>query len=80
MINIYICEDDKRQLDFIKKTISDAILFDDTDMKLVLPPQYPDEILECAKKSKNCGLYFLDVGAWHRFFGRLSFGTKAQGN
>lgn len=61
MINIYICEDDKRQLDFIKKTISDAILFDDTDMKLVLASQYPDAILECAKKSKNCGLYFLDV-------------------
>lgn len=61
MIDVYICEDNKQQLDFIKKAIEDEILFDDTDMRLTLASQCPNKILEHAKRSENCGLYFLDV-------------------
>lgn len=53
MMNIYICEDDKRQLAFIKQTVDNIVTFYDTDINLARSSQYPDEILEYAKKTKN---------------------------
>lgn len=59
MMTIYICEDDKRQLAFIKQTVDNIVTFYDTDINLARSSQYPDEILEYAKKLKTAVFIFL---------------------
>lgn len=78
MMNIYICEDDKRQLAFIKQTVDNIVTFYDTDINLARSSQYPDEILEYAKKTKNCGLYFLDVELGNDCLGGFHLAQKLR--
>lgn len=61
MIDIYICEDNPKYLEFIRKRVEDIILFEGLDMQIGIASSDPEKILEQAKQSENGGLYFLDI-------------------
>ena len=49
MLDIYICEDNKKQLSLFTGYIRDALLIENLDMQIVLASSDPDEILEGMK-------------------------------
>lgn len=61
MIDIYVCEDSPEQREMITNYIRLAILIQEYDMKINIATDDPEEIIEEIKKSKNTGLYFLDI-------------------
>lgn len=61
MIDIYVCEDIKEQRDVIVHYIKTAILIQEYDMNLRISTNDPEEVIEQLKRSKNTGLYFLDI-------------------
>ncbi len=61
MLDIYICEDDKTQLDLFSNYISNTILIEDFDMRLALSTQDYHELLELFSPSENIGVFFLDI-------------------
>lgn len=61
MIEIFICEDNKEQLNKLTEYISNYILIEDLDMKIILSTDSPDEIIEYVKNSSCNGLYFFDI-------------------
>lgn len=61
MIDIYVCEDSNEQREIITRYIKSAILIQEYDMKLKISTHNPEIIIEEIKKSKNTGLYFLDI-------------------
>ncbi|MBN2878797.1 MAG: response regulator transcription factor [Clostridia bacterium] len=61
MLKIYICEDDKKQLDMITKAVEKAILTEELDMKVEVSSSDPFEILHIVEQSNGPGIYFLDV-------------------
>ncbi len=61
MLDIYICEDNLKQLAFIKEKVENIIAFEELDIKIKTATNSPNEILIKASQSHNCGLYFLDI-------------------
>ncbi len=61
MIDIYICEDNEQQLLVIKQKIENYIAMEQLDMRITVASRKPEDILQQAGHSKNCGLYFLDI-------------------
>ncbi len=61
MMEIYICEDDEKQLQRIKSHVENIIAFDEVDMHLSIASAHPQDILNAAGCAKGCGLYFLDI-------------------
>ncbi|NLL76847.1 MAG: response regulator transcription factor [Clostridiales bacterium] len=62
MIPIYLCEDDKFQLECWRKIISNTILINEWDMKIKAACVHPDELLRIVNKSKpENAVYFLDI-------------------
>ena len=61
MIDIYVCEDANEQRKIITSYIKAAILIQEYDMKLKVSTDNPEVVIEELKKSKNTGLYFLDI-------------------
>lgn len=61
MIDIYICEDIKEHRDNIAHCVEEALTFREYDMRLVISTDKPEVIIEQLKKTKNTGLYFLDI-------------------
>ena len=61
MLNVYICEDDKKQLERITKAVENTILIEDLDMKVALSTKDPFETLRCIEYNNSTGIYFLDV-------------------
>lgn len=62
MIDIYVCEDDPKQLDQVVQYINNYLLIEDLDMKLKLSTSDPYKILDDLKISKtNKSLYFIDI-------------------
>ncbi|MGL6184538.1 MAG: LytR/AlgR family response regulator transcription factor [Clostridium chrysemydis] len=62
MFNIFICEDNKEQLDKIHKIIYNTILIENYDMEITLATKNPSELLEYLKSNKiKLGIYFLDI-------------------
>lgn len=61
MLDIYICEDNLKQLDYIKRKIENIIIFNELDVQIAAATDNPEEILEKARQSRNSGLYFLDI-------------------
>ena len=61
MLDIYICEDNLKQLAFIKEKVENIIAFEELDIKIKTATNSPNEILNKASQSHNCGLYFLDI-------------------
>lgn len=69
MLDIYICEDNKKQLSLFTGYIRDALLIENLDMQIVLASSDPDEILEGMKASSNMGVFFLDIDLKSRING-----------
>lgn len=61
MLDVYICEDDKSQLDLFSNYISNTILIEDFDMRLALSTQDYRELLKLFSPSGNIGVFFLDI-------------------
>ena len=61
MIDIYICEDNRKQLLYLKTQIENFIAFEQLDMQITSFTDDPSVILAAAGKSSHCGLYFLDI-------------------
>ncbi|MGL4762725.1 MAG: LytR/AlgR family response regulator transcription factor [Sarcina sp.] len=61
MLNIFICEDDKVQLNRVKKIVEDFILIEELDFKLSLATENPYKVLDEIDNSQNSGIYFLDI-------------------
>ena len=61
MLNIYICEDNKEQLDRITKAVENAVLIEELDMRVEVSTTDPYEVLEKVKEDSNPGIYFLDI-------------------
>lgn len=61
MLEVIICEDEDKQRSMMSKVLSNIILMEDYDMKLVLEASKPDEVIEYLDKNDITGLYFLDI-------------------
>ena len=61
MIDIFICEDNKKQLSLFQKYISNFILMEGFDMQIVQATSDPHMILKKILTSENTGLFFLDI-------------------
>ena len=77
MLDIYICEDNKKQLSLFTGYIRDALLIENLDMQIVLASSDPDEILEGMKASSNMGVFFLDIDLKSRRSGNCSPGASS---
>lgn len=60
-MNIYICEDDEKQREFIEKCVNELIIEKDLKMQCITATGEPEEILEIVREQKEQGLFFLDV-------------------
>ena len=61
MLDIYICEDNRKQLDLFTEYINDTILIESLDMQVVLGTSDPNEVLKKVEGSQNMGIFFLDI-------------------
>lgn len=62
MIPIYLCEDDKRQLDYWKKIITNTIIISEWDMGIKAAVTNPYELLMNIDKGRpENAIYFLDI-------------------
>ena len=61
MLNIYICEDDKKQLERITKAVQNTIIIEELDMKVEIATTDPFDILRYVENGPSTGIYFLDV-------------------
>jgi len=61
MLNIYICEDNEKQREYVSTFISDYCLFQDLDASVVLASADPKEVLDHYKNVQDPSLFFLDI-------------------
>ena len=61
MIDIYICEDNQKELSLFTQYIKDLVSIENIDMEVTLSSSDPYEILQAAALSQNVGLFFLDI-------------------
>ena len=61
MIDIFICEDNKKQLDLFTTYISNLILIEGFDMKIVQATSDLHQLLKEILTAENTGLFFLDI-------------------
>lgn len=61
MIDVYICEDNLKQLKLITKFISDSIMIEALDMQIICSTPDPHIILKELLTAENTGLFFLDI-------------------
>lgn len=61
MLDVYICEDNVRQLSRLKTIVANNIMIEPYDMKLCVSTTDPYELIEVMKESSNTGIYFLDI-------------------
>lgn len=62
MIDVYVCEDDAKQLQEIVNYIDKYILIEELDMKIRIASNNPHDILDYLENNKlNKSLYFLDI-------------------
>jgi len=61
MIEILICEDNKKEVEFIVKVISDYILIENLDMELALTTSNPQEMLAHVNRNAGPFLCFVDI-------------------
>lgn len=61
MIDVYICEDNQKQLKLFTKYVSDTILIEALDMQIVQSASDPHVILKEILTAENTGVFFLDI-------------------
>ncbi len=61
MIDIFICEDNKKELSLFAQYIKDMVSIENMDMEIVLSSPDPYAVLKAAALSQNTGLFFLDI-------------------
>lgn len=61
MIDIYICEDNLKQLGLFTEYISNAILIEALDMRIAQSTPDPHIILNTILTAENTGVFFLDI-------------------
>ncbi len=62
MLSVYICEDDKFQLDYITECIEKCIFINDYDMKIAGSFTTPSECISIIEKERPVhAIYFLDI-------------------
>lgn len=62
MINIYICEDDPKQLDQITKYVENYLLMEELDMKVRITTTNPNDVLDYLHNNESDkSLYFIDI-------------------
>jgi two-component system response regulator AgrA len=61
MLNIYICEDQISQLEFVSSFVSDYCIFRNLDAQLALAASDPFELLADYENCHNPALFFLDI-------------------
>ena len=61
MIDIYICEDNQKQLSLFKKYISNSIMIECLDMEIARVTSDPHDIIKDFLTAENTGLFFLDI-------------------
>ncbi|RDU24635.1 LytR/AlgR family response regulator transcription factor [Anaerosacchariphilus polymeriproducens] len=61
MMNVFICEDNPKQLKKISDIVNNVLLIEDLDLQLALADTNPHKILEKVKLSKEVGIYFFDI-------------------
>lgn len=61
MLDVYVCEDDKRQLELFTKCISDTILIEALDMRIVQSVSDPHIIIDSLSSTDHTGIFFLDI-------------------
>ena len=61
MIDIFICEDNAKQLNLFKTYISNFILMEGFDMRIVQATADPHQLLKEILTIENTGLFFLDI-------------------
>lgn len=62
MISIYLCEDDKNQLDYLKKVIENGYLIYELDMQVAAACSSPKELLDIVdRQHPHMSAYFLDI-------------------
>lgn len=78
MKKIFICEDNKIQLDYLSEYITNFTLLQGYDMKVELATTNPISLIDYIKKEKILGgIYFLDINLNHRLTG-FSLGVKIK--
>ena len=70
MIHIFICEDDRKQREYLETIVQNFVLIEHYNMELALSTDNPTDLLDYLEKhpSKN-NLYFLDVDLQHEIDG-----------
>ena len=61
MISVYLCEDDKRQLEQYSRLIHRFLDFEGYEEMPVYEFRDPHALLNAAEKNGGTGLYFLDI-------------------
>ncbi len=61
VLDIYICEDDTKQLKTLTNIIQKDITINSYDMKIVSSTPNPSELVNLVKLSNSTGIYFLDI-------------------
>lgn len=61
MLKIYLCEDEKAQLERWEEIITKYLVMHEVNMELYCSTAKPAQVLECLKRSDSPGLYFLDI-------------------
>ena len=69
MLEIYICEDNAKQLESISKFISDYCIMESLDAAVSLAAPSPVEVLNHFKDCKNPALFFLDIDLKAKYSG-----------
>lgn len=80
MLPIYICEDDTRQLESIKKLISEIIKIEGLSgtMDIVCASTNPQDIIDHLHKNPKQSLYFLDIDLGNAQMNGLDLGGKIR--
>lgn len=81
MLPIYVCDDDKRQAEFIAKIINDIIIEENkqNELYIICASQDPEEILYCLYKNQKQSIYFIDIDLGDGKMNGLELGKKIRG-
>ena len=68
MLDVYVCEDNLKQLELITDLIKKSILIEELDMQVALSTKDPYEVLKALDTAAHTGLFFLDIDLKHLLF------------